>query len=346
MTASTPPRTAPTKKGAAALRGAPAPRRVSLWNLVYRRRIAGNSAPMEHNLAKYLMKHPECEIFCGQDSKVDTWPYEPGTRRAASARVGGVPAAPPQKRVTLWHKMQKRKIVGNAAPLEKNVAEYLRKHPEYEVYDANGQLGERDVQRAVEKVLGAIVTSVANQNRRSPGQTSSSTAARCTGTEPSKPSKPSKLAKPSAKRRRKHHMSGGKQLRGTKASARAAKRRMVALAAGQVQDEREKQERQMSLSVLLDIASRAAVPQAVESAPEEPRGMLDLLVQATQPGKHCDVSIEQDATMLVGASTPESPPFSPIMGPAAAEQFLAIQELCLAAPSPAKKSQFHRLAAQ
>merc|ERR1711907_615414 len=106
-------------------------------------------------------------------------------------------------------------------------------------------------------------------------------------------------------------------------------------------------ERRMSLSFLLDIASRAAVPQAVVSVAEEPRGMLDLLVQATQPRKQQrDIPIGQDATTLGEASAPESPPFSPILGPAAAEQFSAMQELCLAAPSPAKKSQFHRLAAQ
>jgi|EP01047_Picozoa_sp_COSAG01_P010103 hypothetical protein len=146
-------------------RGAPAPRRVSLWNCVYQRRQQGACAPYEHNLAKYLFKHTDCEIFCGQDSIDPTAQHTvcPGPRHTATT-------APSQKRVALWHKVQKRRVVGNAAPFERNVREYLRKHPEYELYDGSGQLSERNEQREVEKVLSAIVRSVARQNSRLPWQ--------------------------------------------------------------------------------------------------------------------------------------------------------------------------------
>ena len=47
------------------------------------------------------------------------------------------------QRVTIWHVQQKRKIVGNAAPMVKNLQDYLDKHPGCEVYNGQDQPGEQ-----------------------------------------------------------------------------------------------------------------------------------------------------------------------------------------------------------
>merc|ERR1712199_19259 len=47
-------------------------------------------------------------------------------------------------RVTMWNTQELRKVSGNAAPMEKNVQEYIRQHPEMEVYVAQDQMVTHD----------------------------------------------------------------------------------------------------------------------------------------------------------------------------------------------------------
>mmetsp|Transcript_10986 Transcript_10986/g.33697 ORF Transcript_10986/g.33697 Transcript_10986/m.33697 type:complete len:246 (+) Transcript_10986:142-879(+) len=99
---------------------------VTIWNNLEQRKIAGNAAPLGKNLAKYLAKHPECEVYAGQD-------VQQGARNRNSK--GRTEASGLGVHVPIWNREEKRKIAGNAAPLAKNLAIYLAKHPDCEVYD-------------------------------------------------------------------------------------------------------------------------------------------------------------------------------------------------------------------
>ncbi|EME31496.1 hypothetical protein Gasu2_44530 [Galdieria sulphuraria] len=106
---------------------------VTIWNCVERRKIAGNAAPLAKNLKKYFEKHPECEIYSGQDMLEDpeTGFSDIKTKNSTVSHATG------GGHVSIWNRVEKRKIAGNAAPLWKNLENYLQKHPECEVY--NGQ---------------------------------------------------------------------------------------------------------------------------------------------------------------------------------------------------------------
>jgi len=106
--------------------------RVTLWNTNTKRKIAGKAAPMEKNLQDYLQKHPECELYNGQDKLLT-----PDEKRQLIAA---------QNRIAIWNTEKQKRISGNAAPTEKKLAEYLRKHPECEVYNGQDKAGYRPSQ--------------------------------------------------------------------------------------------------------------------------------------------------------------------------------------------------------
>jgi len=86
---------------------------------------------------------------------------------------GGV--MPGNERHAMWNHNTKRKISGAAAPMQKNLAEYLRKHPECELYDGQDLLLNPDEKKKVINTStgltnGAAVNSATNK-RRSPEDT-------------------------------------------------------------------------------------------------------------------------------------------------------------------------------
>mmetsp|Transcript_1762 Transcript_1762/g.4679 ORF Transcript_1762/g.4679 Transcript_1762/m.4679 type:complete len:764 (-) Transcript_1762:378-2669(-) len=106
---------------------------VTIWNRSEQRKIAGNAAPLGKNLVKYLKKHPDCEIFNGQDAKLNASKSKVSTKGSDSGNTIGAAG----DHVAIWNRSERRKVAGNAAPLAKNIQAYLMKHPDCEIY--NGQ---------------------------------------------------------------------------------------------------------------------------------------------------------------------------------------------------------------
>lgn len=129
-----------------------AARHVTIWNRLESRKIAGNAAPLRKNLAVYLSKHPECDVYRGQDQELK--------------KSGGIDPRTGKKMVLMnehipiWHRREARKVTGNAAPLKKNLEKYLKKHPECEVYNHQDKFPERAAaarQRAEEADAAAAI---------------------------------------------------------------------------------------------------------------------------------------------------------------------------------------------
>merc|ERR1711998_504992 len=95
--------------------------RITLWNRVELRKISGDAAPKARNVQRYIKAHPNCEVYDGQDRRLTP---EEEQARAATQMV----------RVPIFNRRENVIYSGNAAPLEKNLDEYLRTHPDCEVY--------------------------------------------------------------------------------------------------------------------------------------------------------------------------------------------------------------------
>jgi len=113
-----------------------ASKRVMVWNRAAKRKISGMAAPMEKNLEQYLRQHPECEIYNGQGERLN-----PVEKAEIIAR---------EKRIQIWNKAERRRVSGKAAPCEKNLAEYLRKHPECEVYNGQDKKGNQSLMEGLD----------------------------------------------------------------------------------------------------------------------------------------------------------------------------------------------------
>lgn len=100
---------------------------VTIWNRREERKIAGNAAPLGRNLARYLNSNPHCEVYVNQD--VGKLGIRSGHRGFLD--LSGVGDG---EHVSIWNRAEQRKIAGNAAPLKKNLENYLKKRPDCEVY--------------------------------------------------------------------------------------------------------------------------------------------------------------------------------------------------------------------
>jgi len=282
---------------------------------VYRRKICGNSAPLARNLEKYLANHLECEVYCGQDKFPEKLTSQGAPR--LDRREAAPNKQPLLKRVTLWHKVQNRKVVGNAAPLEKNVAAYLLKHPEFEIYDASGDEREKMVHKTVQRVLSSIVSSVAAMNKHlQPDQSRSS----------------------NAKKRR-----WNVNAPNANAAHRRPKKSRIAVPGNESAE-------QSSLEMLLEAASKPKAfkiskPKAFKiSKPKADQSSLEMLLEATDQTRGPMPPLLLEPVTDVPKKAPVSPPFSPLCGPEDMESdaLQMLHELSL--PPPAMKaSASHRL---
>eukprot|EP00188_Purpureofilum_apyrenoidigerum_P000838 Plantae.Rhodophyta-Purpureofilum_apyrenoidigerum.ctg14169.p1 GENE.Plantae.Rhodophyta-Purpureofilum_apyrenoidigerum.ctg14169~~Plantae.Rhodophyta-Purpureofilum_apyrenoidigerum.ctg14169.p1 ORF type:complete len:235 (+),score=55.61 Plantae.Rhodophyta-Purpureofilum_apyrenoidigerum.ctg14169:23-727(+) len=103
---------------------------VTIWVRSQKRKIAGNAAPLQKNLRRYLEQKTDCEVYVGQDLVNGS---KPKKRRKNPPKIAII-STDENYHVPIWNNAQKRRISGNAAPLAKNLENYLKIHPECTVY--------------------------------------------------------------------------------------------------------------------------------------------------------------------------------------------------------------------
>lgn len=104
--------------------------RVAVWHKQKRLKVTGEDAPEAAHLLEWLNQHPEYEVFCGQLSKTQRKGQGKAQAKATSQKV----PAPDDERVEIWNRKLERRLSGNVAPYRRNLDQYLRSHPDCEVY--------------------------------------------------------------------------------------------------------------------------------------------------------------------------------------------------------------------
>lgn len=104
---------------AAAYYGEPE-QRVTIWNRVEQRKLSGNSAPFRKNLGEYIRKHPEWELYAGQDKEG----YVPGAnfvppQRAPSRQspTSSVPRERESRRVAVQQQRERERLMRREAQM-------------------------------------------------------------------------------------------------------------------------------------------------------------------------------------------------------------------------------------
>lgn len=119
---------------------------------------------------KKMISQLKLPILNGNDDNLPNWKLE--RLQAAQAYEDAVCAqlardeandSNPDAHITVWNKIEKRKLAGNAAPLRKNLQNYLQNNPQFEVYRGqNLPPGQAFKKKAIRKKARDKVTQEVN----------------------------------------------------------------------------------------------------------------------------------------------------------------------------------------